>query len=870
MQNERLTQCGAQYQPLSLLFWQYLVLGAAIGVFFVSFPFHAGLCLGLLLLFLGIHYQEQRILRLVLICAAFFTAYGYALWREPVQSAESIAFYQDNFDAFTPQDLCGKVEYVQGVNDGRLRIFLSCVHKKEGEPCLHTGESLAGKSLQGNVVFTWDNAPYGEKRPVSGQYLQVKTRLRPFPDALQSYYQRQNAWYGAWQYGRKQEINLLGAGDSWSSLRENLRLTFVQVLFAEELQKISQEKNVDKRVFASSAGQAKAILAALLFGDKFYLTQSTLDTFAKFNLSHSLALSGQHLSLAGVLACVALFFVSWFVPRVYLHIPKYHLFICMGLVLGLGYCWLGASPYSLLRAYAMAGFAGLLYVRAKPITLLDLLFYALALFLVFQPLSLYHLGVQLSFFSVFTIAFSLPFLRSSYEKYFLRFRPVIRKTGFLLFSLLVVSCVIQFVISPILLLYFGQISYFSFLNIVWLPLLAFWVMPLALFGFLCMGFSFAPSVLALACTPVTAFIDIINAWENSFPLAQGIRPMGLTVLGFYLLVLLFFFSLQKVTQKSRVFLISALCFLFIPVSLRFVPFGEGVQITLFDVGNGQAVSIQTKDKHILLDVGGTHSPRFNVGRDIVAKKLTQNQFPKFDCIIASHDDADHINGIVPILRAFSVGKYYETSCVQEKKSYAKKALDKALALYGVPVQQIGSGDFLGLGAGYGLEVLYPPKLVQSNANSLTLAEYSQNNSSLVLRLVKNGHGIALFCGDSEEEALARLIAMQKNSLHSLQADILVLPHHGSERSYSAAFYSLVNPSYVLVSCAKYNHFHFPAPIIRSYFEAKNIPFLPTAEQGTISLFYESGKKSAENLGSGETGQIFLYKKTFLQACYSIL
>lgn len=85
------------------------------------------------------------------------------------------------------------------------------------------------------------------------------------------------------------------------------------------------------------------------------------------------------------------------------------------------------------------------------------------------------------------------------------------------------------------------------------------------------------------------------------------------------------------------------------------------------------------------------------------------------------------------------------------------------------------------------------------------------------------------------------MAMQENGAHDLQAEILVLPHHGSENSYSEAFYSLVNPSYVLASCAKYNRFHFPAPVIRKYFETKNTAFLTTAEQGDIFLLYEKGE-----------------------------
>lgn len=50
--------------------------------------------------------------------------------------------------------------------------------------------------------------------------------------------------------------------------------------------------------------QGKAILLALLFGDRQYLSQSTLDNFAAATLVHSLALSGQHLAVAGLLGLI--------------------------------------------------------------------------------------------------------------------------------------------------------------------------------------------------------------------------------------------------------------------------------------------------------------------------------------------------------------------------------------------------------------------------------------------------------------------------------------------------------------------------------------------------------------------------------------
>lgn len=64
--------------------------------------------------------------------------------------------------------------------------------------------------------------------------------------------------------------------------------------------------NPDSRDADAAVPQGKAILLALLFGDRRYLTQDTLDNFSAATLTHSLALSGQHLAVAGLvgLLCV--------------------------------------------------------------------------------------------------------------------------------------------------------------------------------------------------------------------------------------------------------------------------------------------------------------------------------------------------------------------------------------------------------------------------------------------------------------------------------------------------------------------------------------------------------------------------------------
>lgn len=82
----------------------------------------------------------------------------------------------------------------------------------------------------------------------------------------------------------------------------------------------------------------------------------------------------------------------------------------------------------------------------------------------------------------------------------------------------------------------------------------------------------------------------------------------------------------------------------------------------------------------------------------------------------------------------------------------------------MPVRQLGMGDYLDLGAGYGLEVLYPPKQTDLSAGLWALPEYSRNNSSLVLRLIKDGHGIALFAVTVRKRLLPVLWLCRKMAL----------------------------------------------------------------------------------------------------------
>ena len=80
---------------------------------------------------------------------------------------------------------------------------------------------------------------------------------------------------------------------------------------------------------------------------------------------------------------------------------------------------------------------------------------------------------------------------------------------------------------------------------------------------------------------------------------------------------------------------------------------------------------------------------------------------------------------------------------------------------------------------------------------------------------------ALLVGDIEQAQEAQLLARAaaKDRDATLQSDLLLVPHHGSKTSSSAAFLAAVHPQTAVVQAAYRNRYGHPAPpVVRRYEE----------------------------------------------------
>ncbi|MDR2800002.1 MAG: MBL fold metallo-hydrolase, partial [Desulfovibrio sp.] len=396
------------------------------------------------------------------------------------------------------------------------------------------------------------------------------------------------------------------------------------------------------------------------------------------------------------------------------------------------------------------------------------------------------------------------------------------------------------------------------LNLLWLPVLAIFVLPLSFFGLFstCLGFSvLGAETLHLASLPCALLINLLKTLDDAGILAAPLlpRPHWLCTAAFWLLCLTlpgFCKAVHAARSAPRerfmtsgnparaVFPpLAALFLMLAPVAAELYDSGKtSLSLAMLDVGHGQAVLVSWKGLdgergggRVLVDGGGA-SGAFDAGRFIIAPALTYMARPNLKAAICSHPDADHMGGLPYILERFSVDGYFDNG-ERAQQSLAQRE-DSALAAASLKRQKLHAGDVLELARGLRLEVIWPP---EERGTFAAAEEEKGNNLSLVLRLLWEDSPLALICGDAQTPALQGMLRMAGD----LRAQVLVLPHHGSRNGMAPGFYEAVNPSVALASCAFANSWGFPSRAVREALQDLAVPLYSTARDGQTRLTWDA-------------------------------
>lgn len=230
------------------------------------------------------------------------------------------------------------------------------------------------------------------------------------------------------------------------------------------------------------------------------------------------------------------------------------------------------------------------------------------------------------------------------------------------------------------------------------------------------------------------------------------------------------------------------------------PAEEHASVTVLDVGQGLAVLVRDGDATLLIDTG----PRDGA----VLAALGRAGVSDLDAVVLTHDDLDHTGGLPELRDRLAVGAIYAESST----THAYEG-----------VQPLDIGDEIAVGRAR-VEVLAPPVVTRD----YRLA--SDNDGSLVL-MVTVGERRILVTGDIEADGEGWLVA----SGLDLRADVLVVPHHGSNTSSTAPLIEAVSPSVAVIPVGQNPYGHPHPDVLARYKTDAMIEVYRTDEDGTVTF-----------------------------------
>lgn len=245
-----------------------------------------------------------------------------------------------------------------------------------------------------------------------------------------------------------------------------------------------------------------------------------------------------------------------------------------------------------------------------------------------------------------------------------------------------------------------------------------------------------------------------------------------------------------------------------------------LKVSFFDVGQGDAIFIQTPGKHqILIDGGPDSSVLEKLGRKMPFWDNT------LDLIILTHPEKDHLFGLIEVLKRYRVENILWTGVVRENQLYEAwlNGINEEGAK--IKIAQAGQRVIFGSDSKGFIDILYPLENLEGKKIEKV------NNTSIVTKLIFRKSSF-LFTGDAEKLVERQLV--ERGS--ELDSDVLKAGHHGSKTSTDPEFIKIVSPEVVIISDGKNNPYGHPHQETLDTLNKYAISVLRTDQFGDIEIF----------------------------------
>lgn len=538
--------------------------------------------------------------------------------------------------------------------------------------------------------------------------------------------------------------------------------------------------------------QQFGILQALTLGERQALSDEQWQTYQRTGLAHLIAISGLHLTLVagGVLWLFRTLLRyqarsrrrretnnSWFIAT------------CVALVVTFFYAGLAGFATATVRAFVMFSVVIIHKYFALHTPPSRVLLRAIAVVIVVHPLAPLQSGFWLSVAAVATILL-------------MNWRwPIIRGRWQSIRALWRLELTLTFAMWPLTAMWFDGLPLLAPLtNLVVVPLVTFWVLPLSLLGLLMLllgsdGISLG--LLRIAEVPLNYAEPLLNYLAK---LTWQWVPAHLTgpIIGLVVVLITWIWPWRWYWKLSC----TAIFGFGLIISHQLQQQNTLVRLHILDVDQGSAIVIAQADEALIVDTGANWELGGNMAERVILPFLRHHQLTPIYGFV-SHTDNDHEGGVTTISEQFPAMRWYGSG-------------------HGLPCVAGQTGQWRQVS----WAILHPREVTNNR----------YNDDSCVLKLMIGGTSI-LLPGDITKRAERALLA----HIAPIQADLLVLAHHGSNSSSESYFLQSVAPQVAIASRGRNNAYGMVAEQVKQRLEELSIPLLDTARGGQITVTFAQNK-----------------------------
>lgn len=558
---------------------------------------------------------------------------------------------------------------------------------------------------------------------------------------------------------------------------------------------------------------SNALLLGLLTGDRSGIDQELTLLYQQMGISHLLAISGPHvLILASLVTGILMWLIHCLMHRgryskLYLFLPKQQLYIPIFLACVTFYLAFTGFELPALRTWWMVFLLSICVWMRWRVSTFTLMIVVASLVLWIDCFAVLSAAFWLSFGASAILLMIYQQIQQQKVEGFETFFAKMKRVLHLLWQS---QWRIFVALLPIVLWQFKAVSLIApFVNLIAIPFLSVLIVPVDIIA--AMVWQVMPPLGNGLWWISATLLSIFNGFLHILqPIAKILYlPSALTSIELLCLVIALTVVSMPQGLIHRLWAVLFLIPLFLPIQHAIL------QLDVLDVGQGQALVLRTQKHQMVIDtgMGAWQSNQATMGDRVVVPFLQSQGIQTLDELLLTHMDLDHSGGAAAVITQLKV-KQLRSNVAQQDKTVLGK----------VPFVRCDRGQNWQWD-GVNIQILWP-LAADSRKNA--------NESSCVMLVevpMKNQTFKLLLMGDTGWEAEYHLLQDYPN----LQADVIVLGHHGSKYSSAYDFLKQIQPKLAITSSGLDNRYGHPTQETLARLADLNIAHLDTTQTGQIHL-----------------------------------